>query len=1031
MKHMKKIKKVMVSCLLGVLLALTAGCPNPANNDSSDFVPVTDITGVPSGGVKDAAIDLSKATVSPANAANKTISWAVAEDSADRGVLDGASLTPTQAGTLTLRGTVKNGLGEKADYTKDFTLTIAAGHVPVTDITGVPSGGVKGAAIDLSKAIVYPADASNKTIEWSVKDPGRTALPRGLVDSIFTPDNAGTAVITGAVKNGKAEGDDFTKDFTLTIAASHVPVRDITGVPGTAVPGAVIDLSGVRVDPEDATDTAIVWSVATDSAIQASINGALITPESAGILKVSARIAQGKSGSEPYTQTFSITVSPPAQSAPAAPAAPSLAGGDRRITVTWSAVESAGAYEVWYGTASNSAAATRFGGDVSGTSTVITGLTNLQTYYVWIKGKNSAGTSGFSPSASATPAAGGTPEPQPQPPAAPAAPSLSAGDRHITVTWSAVESAGAYEVWYGTASDAAAATRFGGDVSGTSAVITGLTNLQTYYVWIKGKNSAGTSGFSPSAAAIPHEPGIIPIGSAEDLAQIGSEGFPMDGVYTLLGDIELNEWHPIGAVSNPFAGTFNGNGRTITITGFHPDAMSRNVYLGIFAYVKGSSAKAVIKDLTINSQIDSIGTNAGFALAVGLVAGYAENTEISNITLQGSFTFKARKSVVVGGAAGYLQDGAILRNVTGNMSILIDGGGGDSIFGFPYYNYVGGFVGAFDSRNGTGAIIENCHNTGPVSAHCTTTDSQVFLGGITGGSYYGFSITYKGYIQDCSSTGDITGYAKHFWTFAGGIAGAMTGGTSEDGNIENDTRIVRCRASGTINALDTDSPFPYAGGIVGYNYFGAVVSQCSFSGTVLGWDYTGGIAGYNSKELNGHSSRIEDCRSEGQVIGAHIAGGIVGQNQVCATVKRCYSTAVISTTEGGTGAGGSSGQGGINGEGGIAGFNHGSLGGEGVYPTVSGCFALNTSISAAGNSNRIHRITGYTEYWDETRPHNNYARSGLTPSGLGYAEDKGRDRPDGEDCDERPAQALYQEAGWDFSAVWKMGGDGLPRLKWE
>ena len=55
-----------------------------------------------------------------------------------------------------------------------------SGFVPVTDISGVPTGGVKGSPIDMSQAKAVPAAATHKTIVWSIKDPGRTVLARGF-----------------------------------------------------------------------------------------------------------------------------------------------------------------------------------------------------------------------------------------------------------------------------------------------------------------------------------------------------------------------------------------------------------------------------------------------------------------------------------------------------------------------------------------------------------------------------------------------------------------------------------------------------------------------------------------------------------------------------------------------------------------------------------------------------------------------------------------------------------------------------------
>jgi hypothetical protein len=105
------------------------------------------------------------------------------------------------------------------------------------------------------------------------------------------------------------------------------------------------------------------------------------------------------------------------------------------LTLSWTSVEGALSYEVWLGPVNNSASASKYGADISSPlSATISGLTNGTTYYVWVKAKNGAGVSGFSPVASGIPSGG-------IPPAAPGAPTVNASDGTLNLSWPPVEGA--------------------------------------------------------------------------------------------------------------------------------------------------------------------------------------------------------------------------------------------------------------------------------------------------------------------------------------------------------------------------------------------------------------------------------------------------------------------------------------------------------------------------------------------------------------------------------------------------------------
>lgn len=77
----------------------------------------------------------------------------------------------------------------------------------------------------------------------------------------------------------------------------------------------------------------------------------------------------------------------------------------------------------------------------------------------------------------------------------------------------------------------------------------------------------------------------------------------------------------------------------------------------------------------------------------------------------------------------------------------------------------------------------------------------------------------------------------------------------------------------------------FVGGIVGYNWSG-VVSNCSFSGTVIGNSEVGGIIGENNET-------VTFCRNTGAVSGNSYVGGIVGYNEIYSLVTDSYNIVTV------------------------------------------------------------------------------------------------------------------------------------------
>ena len=547
------------------------------------------------------------------------------------------------------------------------------------------------------------------------------------------------------------------------------------------------------------------------------------------------------------------------------------------------------------------------------------------------------------------------------------------------------------------------------------------------------------------------------IASAADLAKIGVEDdWPLAGKYVLDADLELENWVPLGngiwgSAAEPlaegsafFSGCLDGQGHAITLKSFDAGAVSGENwkwYVGIFSAVKGSQgAKAEIKNLTIAADIveAEMTTTCDKAQGFGLLAGYAEQAEFSAVILSGTFEARSAKVVYMGGIAGYAQKGTVVKDCETSMNMYLSAGTGGGLVASSFYNFLGGFVGIFKD----GADILRCRSAGNVKVVGNAGASQAFAGGIAGGSYYAFTTESQGSISYCSNTGDVYCETQGYWAWTGGITGVVCG--DGGGSFEKTTKVYRSWASGNVTSAAKAGQWPYTGGITGYIYYGGLVAECYFTGTVtpIGKDggevndYTGGITGYLSKET-GHNSTLRDCWSSGTVSGRINAGGIAGQHQVAAKLYNCYSRSIV-TVSAGAGKKGSYSQ---QGAGGIAGFCASGGGGadaEGFAPaSLYSCAALNPSISAPNGFERLGRVIG-----DSTGSvENTYGWRGMSvtisgnPAEPFELKNAGGEvanfSVDGVDCDEKPGRDFYEGLGWDFNTVWKMGGGGYPALQWQ
>lgn len=205
--------------------------------------------------------------------------------------------------------------------------------------------------------------------------------------------------------------------------------------------------------------------------------------------------------------------------------------------------------------------------------------------------------------------------------------------------------------------------------------------------------------------------------------------------------------------------------------------------------------------------------------------------------------------------------------------------------------------------------------------------------------------------------------------------------------------------------------------------YGGEVRRLRVNGqiTVNGTDenanyYVGGICGCND-------GTVTDCISDVKVTATGKmynlnAGGIAGGN-FSGNIFNCYATGEIKST---------------------ATIRFVDLGGIANSGIIANCAALNSSISGEPGQldTNIHRITGISNGIIV----NSYASTALTVFG-----EKGSDKPDGADCDAKPAASWWTESGrwadsfklpdgstynltpWNFTTIWEVTDGNLPVLR--
>ena len=229
-----------------------------------------------------------------------------------------------------------------------------------------------------------------------------------------------------------------------------------------------------------------------------------------------------------------------------------------------------------------------------------------------------------------------------------------------------------------------------------------------------------------------------------------------------------NSWTPIGSGSQPFTGTLDGDGHSVSGIYINSEADYQGLvgYLGSggalqnlgvkASYIKGGNAVGSLcgwNDYGTLTNCYNIGSVESTGAEAGGVCGTSTSGNVSNCYNTGSVTGYKRVGGVCGGNSGTVTNCYNTGSVEGN-------------------EIVGGVCG----RNSS--TVTNCYNSGSVEGNYS-------VGGVCGLNY--------GIMTNCYNTGSVEGYSN-----VGGVCG------NSWGNVTNCYYLNTCGAAGVGTSKTSD-----------------------------------------------------------------------------------------------------------------------------------------------------------------------------------------------------------------------------------
>ncbi len=221
------------------------------------------------------------ATVCPANATNKSISWSSSNPSV--ATVSGGTVRAVGIGSATITARAQDGSGEYDTCYVNVTGDILVSSVSLnySSYTLNSNGAV------LLRESICPTNATNKCVSWSSSDNG---VARVNPDSGYvTAQGAGTAIIRATAQDGSGKYAECRVTVNRPIAVTGIEVCP------TSLTMNVGDVEYLctTIIPYNATNQSITWCSSNDNVATVGIHSGRITAKRAGTATITATTADG------------------------------------------------------------------------------------------------------------------------------------------------------------------------------------------------------------------------------------------------------------------------------------------------------------------------------------------------------------------------------------------------------------------------------------------------------------------------------------------------------------------------------------------------------------------------------------------------------------------------------------------------------------------------------------------------------------------------------------------------------------------